>query len=183
MRTMQSQILWCARMQKALAVLVCTMLLTFYFFAYRRETAQLAELKSTIVSREQELQANKMAASARNEIATRNEKLRQELDRIKKPSKQQELPDLIKELSLFGQQASLKRFENNVGLPQKGDLYNEMPISLKFEGDFVNIFNFLRSTDEMHRLTRIRSVSLKSKDLSGTKVQAQVALNIYYSAE
>ena len=66
MRTMQSQILWCARMQKALAVLVCTMLLTFYFFAYRRETAQLAELKSTIVSREQELQAKeKMHASGK----------------------------------------------------------------------------------------------------------------------
>src|SRR5687768_9977788 len=109
MRTMQSQITWCARMQKALAILVCAMLLTFYFFSYRPETAQLAELKATTVAHQQELRANQAAAAARNEIATRNEKLRQELDRIKKPSKQQELPDLIKELTLFGQQSSLKK--------------------------------------------------------------------------
>jgi Tfp pilus assembly protein PilO len=183
MRTMQSQIVWCTRMQKSLAALVGAMLLTFFFFSYRPETARLAELKSTIASREQELKANRIAAAARNEIAARNERLRLELDRIKKPSKQKELADLIKELSLFGQHASLKKFETITGMPQRGDLYNEYPLSLKFEGDFVNIFNFLRSTDEMHRLTRIRSVSLKSKDISGTKVQATVALNIYYSAE
>ena len=122
MRTMQSQIMWCARMQKALAVLVCTMLATFYFFSYRPETAQLRELKETARTHEQELRANQVAAAARNEIAARNEKLRAELDRIKKPSKQQELPDLIKELTLFGQQSSLKKFVNKPSLPIKGDL-------------------------------------------------------------
>ena len=184
MRTMQSQILWCARMQKALAVLVCTMLLTFYFFSYRPETARLAELKKTIISREQELQANKIAASARNEIAARNERLRQELDRIKKPSKQTELADLIKEITLFGDQSSLKKFDKKVSpMPMRGDMYVEQSVSLTFEGDFTNIFNFLRSLDEMHRLTRIRSMSLKSKDLSGGKVQGQMAMNVYYSAE
>jgi Tfp pilus assembly protein PilO len=170
-------------MQKALAVLVCTMLLTFYFFSYRPETQQLADLKATIITRQQELRANQAAAAARNEIATRNEKLRQELDRIKKPSKQQELPDLIKELTLFGQQSSLKKFVNKPSLPSKGDLYCEMPLTLTFEGDFVSIFNFIRSTEEMQRLTRVRNVSLKSRDLTGTKVQATVAMNIYYLAE
>src|SRR3954453_10119275 len=111
MRTMQNQITWCARMQKALAVLVCTMLLTFYFFSYRPETAQLRELKDTTRAHEQELRANQVAAAARNEIASRNARLRAELDLIKKPSKQKELPDLIKELTLFGDQASLKKFD------------------------------------------------------------------------
>src|SRR5215210_1306519 len=98
MRTMQSQITWCARMQRALAVLVCTMLATFYFFSYRPETAQLRELKEATVAHEQELRANQVAAAARNEIAARNARLRAELDQIKKPSRLQELPELIKEL-------------------------------------------------------------------------------------
>lgn len=184
MRTMQSQIMWCARMQKALAFLVCTMLLTFYFFSYRPETARLAELKAVTVAHEQELRANQVAASARNEIASRNEKLRQELDRIKKPSKFNEMPDIIKELALMGDQASLRKFDKKVSpLPVRGEMYSEQSCTLTFEGDFVNIFNFLRSMDEMHRLTRVRSMSLKGKDLSGNRVQAEVALNIYYAAE
>jgi Tfp pilus assembly protein PilO len=183
MRTMQSQIVWCWRMQKTLAVICCLVLLTFCFAVYRPATAELLALKQSTIKREQQLKANQLSAAARNEIAARNERLRAELDRIKKPSKQQELPDLIKELSLFGQQASLKKFVNKPSLPIKGDLYCEMPLSLTFEGDFVNIFNFIRSTEEMHRLTRVRSISLKSKDLTGSKVQATVALNIYYSAE
>jgi len=124
------------------------------------------------------------AAAARNEIAARNERLRAELDRIKKPSKLQEHSELIKELTLFSQQSSLKKFVYKQSMmPVNGDLYCEMPLTLTFEGDFTNIFNFIRSTEEMRRLTRIRSMSLKSKDLSGGKVQAQVALNIYYTAE
>jgi len=184
MRTMQSQIMWCARMQKALAFLVCTMLLTFYFFSYRPETARLAELKAATVAHTQELYANQVAASARNEIAARNERLRQELDRIKKPSKQTELADILKELQIFGDQSSLRKFDKKIPpLPIRGELYVEQPVTLSFEGDFVNIFNFLRSVDEMHRLTRMRSLSLKSKDLTGNRVQAEVALNIYYAAE
>jgi len=184
MRTMQSQITWCARMQRALAVLVCTMLLTFFFFSYRPETARLRELKDATRAHEQELQANQAAAAAKNEIAARNERLRAELDRIKKPSKLQEHSELIKELTLFSQQSSLKKFVYKQSMmPVNGDLYCEMPLTLTFEGDFTNIFNFIRSTEEMRRLTRIRSMSLKSKDLSGGKVQAQVALNIYYTAE
>ncbi|CAN5695167.1 N/A [soil metagenome] len=183
MRSLQSEIVWCTRMQKTLAVTICIVLLTFYFAVYRPATARLRELKEITASHQRELKSNQFAASSRNEIAARNEKLRAELDRIKKPSKKQELPDLIKEMSLFGQQASLKKFVNKPSAPIAGDLYNEMPILLTFEGDFMNIFNFIRSTEEMHRLTRVRSISLKSKDISGSKVQATVALNIYYSAE
>src|SRR5207248_1525129 len=123
---------------------------------------------------QQELRANQTKASRRNDIATKNERLRIELDQIKKPSRQEEFPDLIKELTRFSAQNSLKSFSYKPGTPVPSELFMERPLTLTFEGDGVSVFNFLRTTEQMPRLTRIRSVSLKTKDDRTGTVQAQV---------
>src|SRR3954451_8790533 len=111
MRTLQKQIIWHTRAQWALAALMITTVLAFWWFGYRPQTQRLAVLRGTIVSRQTELAENQRRAAKRNEIAARNDKLKAELERLKKPSKQQELPELIKELDRGKAQASLRRYE------------------------------------------------------------------------
>ena len=47
------------------------------------------------------------------------------------------------------------------GVPNRTDLYTEWPIALKFEGDFNSVFAFLRRTEEMSRLTQVKSMKVK----------------------
>jgi len=183
MSLLQSKSALIVRAQRMLLCITAVIVLAFYALAYRPTTRDLARLQALTVARQQELSANQSKASRRNEIAGKNEKLRQELDQIRKPSRQQELPDLIKELTLLSQQNSLRKFNYRPGTPTPSELFLEYPMTLTFEGDGTDAFNFLRMTEQLPRLTRIRSVSLKSRDNHAGSVQAQVVANIYFSNE
>jgi Tfp pilus assembly protein PilO len=167
----------------AVAMSVAVGLLSFYFFDYQPYTRRSIQLQATTIEHQNELRSNQIKASDRTKIAAGNERLRHELDQIRKPSNKQELPDLIKEITLFGQQSSLKKFDYKPGTPVQSELFCELPLALTFEGDFTNVFDFLRSAEQMQRLTRIRSMTLKAKNDRTGFVQAQVAMNIYFSAD
>src|SRR5262249_26816133 len=101
----------------------------------------------------------------------------------KKPSDQQELSQVINDLTLAGTQSSLRQFNYKAGMPTRSELFCALPLVVTFEGDFLNVFNFLRSTEDMPRLTRVRNLSLKTKDSKTGKVQATLALNVYFSLD
>jgi Tfp pilus assembly protein PilO len=183
MPTLRKQIAWCARTQWTLGAVVIIALVGFYFFGYRPQTQRLAVLRATAIARQAELEENQRRAARRNEIALKNERLRTELERIKKPSKRQELPELIKDLERGKEQASLRKYEQKAGVPMRSDLYCELPISMTFEGDFTSVFNFLRSTEEIQRLTRVRNLKLKAKPDGTGQVHAGITMNIYFSTE
>jgi Tfp pilus assembly protein PilO len=187
MRTLQSQILWCARAQRVFAVTMLLAVGAFYLFGYRPSTGKLHQLQRQVAARLVELRSNQSKSSIKTEIAAYNERLKLELDRIRKPSKLQEQSQLIKDLTHFAEAASLKKFNNAPGKnPVRCDLFLEQPIALTFDGDFVSVFKFLRSVEEMPRLTRMRSVTLKAKPNQPAEaghVQATVSMNTYFATE
>ena len=62
------------------------------------------------------------------------------------------------------------------------DLQGRPPIKLTFEGDFISIYSFLRNTEEMPRLTRVRDMKLSSRDKTG-QVKFELTMNIYFSPD
>lgn len=187
MRTLQSQILWCARTQRVLAGVMLAAVGTFYLFGYRPTTDNLRQLERQLAARHAELRENQTKSSIKTEIAAHNERLKLELDRIRKPSKLPEQSQLIKDLTHFAEAANLKKFNNAPGKnPMRSDLFLEQPISLTFDGDFVSVFKFLRSVEEMPRLTRMRSMTLKAKSnqpADAGQVQATVSMNMYFATD
>jgi len=109
------------------------------------------------------------------------ERLRAELRKYKTLPRQQELAQFIKDVAQLGSQSSLKRFFLNPGTPVRGEQFSEQPMQLTFEGDFVNVYSFLRHTEELERLTRLRGLSIRSRDRMGT-VKVQLAMSIYVEA-
>ena len=53
--------------------------------------------------------------------------------------------------------------------------------SLKFEGKFPSVANFLRSAEEMQRLTRTRRLDLKCRDVKSGNVDVELSMNIYFA--
>jgi Tfp pilus assembly protein PilO len=183
MRTLQTQIKWCARAQWAIAIVLLLIVAAFYFLGYRPMSARLNLLTEQILQRQRDLMAGRMETKVLPDVAGEVKRLRERLERSHKSiPAQQELPEFIRSVTQLSQQSSLKKFSYKPGVPTRGELVSELPIQLNFDGDFVNVFAFLRNTEEMPRLTRVRGMTVKCRDKSG-QVQVQLSMSIYCSAE
>lgn len=180
---LKGQIRWCARVQWCLAGVTLLMATAFYAFGYRVQKQRQAALAVQIQEKQRELREGKSHTSALPEVATEVERLRARLERSKKSvPRQQDLPQFIRDVSQLGQQASLRKPFFKPGTPVRGELVCELPISLNFEGDFVNVYSFLRNLEEMPRLTRVREIKLNARDRTG-QVKVQLSMNIYFAPD
>jgi Tfp pilus assembly protein PilO len=183
MGSLQRQIIWLGRFQWILATTLALLGAAFYFGAYRRQTAQLASLEGRIVGVHRELadcqSQTKMLASVAADVA----RLKSRLKDFKSLPAQMDLHVFMKDLAQLQQMASLRNFnQSNAGDTTHGDRLDQKPITFTFEGDFVNVFSFLRHAEELPRLTRVPKMSIKRRDSSGL-VKVQMTMDIYSMAE
>jgi Tfp pilus assembly protein PilO len=185
MLTLQKQITWCTRAQWTLGAVIVALTGGFYLFGYRPITQRQAQLQVQIAARQFELSDTGSKAHVLPQVATEVKILRLKLEGSKRLPKQNDLAQFMRDITQLSSQSSLKNFHVKPDEATRTELYSSMPIKLTFEGDFVNVFSFLRQTETMQRLTRTRSISLTSKgddDKSGT-VKAELSMNIYFSAD
>jgi Tfp pilus assembly protein PilO len=185
MRSLQSQITWCARGQWVLAGVIVAMAVAFFALGFRPLTRRLDTLRGQITQRQREVVAGRAETKVLPDVAGEVQRLQARLERSHKSiPPQQELPQFIKDITQLSQQANLKKFSYKPGVPTRSDQVCELPIQLVFEGDFTNVYAFLRNAEEMPRLTRVRGMQIKAKDREkGGHVQVQLAMNIYFAVE
>lgn len=182
MWTLQNQMKWACRAQWTLVWMIALLIGGFYFVGYRPFSGEVRELRRQITNEERELRAGQSQTSILPTVSSEVERLRARLEKYKAMPRQQELPQFIKDIAQLADQASLKKFDLKPGVPSRDERFNQLPVQLSFEGDFVNVYSFLRHTEELQRLTRVRGMSVKSKDRQG-QVRVQLTMNIYFAAE
>jgi Tfp pilus assembly protein PilO len=169
--------------QWSLAVATVLLVAGFYLVGYRPQDRRQKELTAMLAERQRDLKASKTQTRILPQVATEVDRLRARLERSKKSiPKQQDLAPFIREVTQLGQQASLRKPLIEPKPAVRGPRVSELPISLTFDGDFVNVYSFLRNVEEMPRLTRIRQMKITGKDKTG-QVRGQVLLNIYFQPE
>ena len=185
MRSLQSQIKWCARGQWALAGVIVALVVGFYVVGFRPMSTRLGALREQITQRQRDVFAGRAETKVLPDVAGEVQRLQARLERSHKSiPPQQELSQFIKDITQLSQQANLKRFSYKPGVPTRSEQVCELPIQLVFEGDFTNVYAFLRNAEEMPRMTRVRGMQIKSRDRETSgHVQVQLALNIYFAAE
>ena len=183
MSNLQNHVRWFIRAQWGLGAFMVALLVTFFAFGYRPQTARLRQLQLDISQRQFELRQSQDKTRVLPAIASDVKSLRQQLDASKKLPPQQELPQFLKDVTDLGQKCRLHPFTFKQGTPTRGELFCELPVALSFEGDFVDAFNFLRHTEEMQRLTRVRNMTIKAVDGPSGRVQAQLSMNIYFAPD
>jgi len=181
-RSLQNQIQWCARAQWILAALIVAMGAGFYLFEYRPTTQQRADLHIQIESKQNELHANKSRTDGMKALEFRVVNLESTLKRFdQKLPKQADLGQFFKEITQISQSASLRDWDATHGSPVRSDLYGELPIKLKFQGEFMNVVSFLRQVEQMERLTRVREINIKGTDPKHGQVEVELTMNIYFA--
>jgi Tfp pilus assembly protein PilO len=183
MVNLQNHVRMFRQAQWGLGALMVALLGSFFLFGYRPQTAALRRLQTEIGQQQYELRESQAKTRILPAVAVDVINLRQQLDASKKLPAQQELPQFLKDVAALGQQCSLHPFSFKQGVPTHGDLFSELPINLSFEGDYVDAFNFLRRVECMQRLTRIRNMSIKTKDGQSGRIEVQLSMNIYFAPE
>jgi Tfp pilus assembly protein PilO len=181
MRTLQSQIGWCARAQWVLGSSMVAFVAAFYFFGYRPSTSRLAEARMQTDVKQRELLANQEKTKVRTRLEQEVNDKRRRLERFDKQlPRQMEWGQFMNDITLLREQSGVRNWDIVPTGAKPDELFVEVPIEVKFEGDFLSVFSFLRQMEQMQRLTRVRDLTLTgTKDGTG-QVDVKLSMNIYY---
>lgn len=170
------------RLQYGLAVGLALFLVGFWLLGYRPVILESQSLRTRVESQRSELSVAKSRADDLPRLEAENDALSMRLARAKRLPRQQEWADFVRDITRLGTQFSLRRFEYKYGQARREDTFSQLPLELDFEGEMLNVYSFLRQTEELPRLTRLRSISMQTTDKPG-HVRVQMALNTYFATE
>jgi Tfp pilus assembly protein PilO len=182
MPSLKTQIIWFTRIQWVLAGGVFLTAVLFYVTVYRPETTRLTALSSRIGQSERELNTAQSQARIMQQVQDDINQLNARLKDFRKlPANPGDLGQFQIDISELARRDNVR--EPSVswsGMPKRDEQLCQLPISLKFDGDFNNVFSFLCDMEKLSRLTRVQSMTMKSPAADGT-VQVELVMNLYYS--
>ncbi len=182
MRTVKSQIAWCARAHWCLSIVMGAMVITFIVFGWRPAWSRQRQLRTDIESASHILDTNQSRATNLPILMLEVSRLKGKLDRFnKKLPKTAELGEFIRDLTQYSQQNSLRKLVHQPGAIRRLELYGELPITMNFEGDFNSVFTFLRQMEDMSRLARVKTLTIRCRDPKLGGVDVSMAVNVYFS--
>ncbi|HSI36800.1 MAG: type 4a pilus biogenesis protein PilO [Phycisphaerae bacterium] len=180
MRTVKSQIAWCARAHWGLSIIMGGLLIAFVVFGWRPAWQRQRQLRAEIETASRMLSQNQTRTSSMTILQGEVLRLKRNVEReTKKMPRTAELGEFIRDLT--GQAGGLRKLVHQPGQVRRLDLYTEIPITMSFEGDFGTVFTFLRQVELMPRQVRIKNVTVRTRDPRQGVVDVNLALNIYFS--
>jgi Tfp pilus assembly protein PilO len=154
----------------------------FYLFVYRTAKAHGADLRAQIEVKQRELMDNETKTAIRPYVQQQVDESRRKLARFDKQlPKHVEWGQFLNDITLLRDQAGLRDCHIVPTGAKPNDLFVEFPIQVKFQGDFLSVFSFLRQMEQMQRLTRVRDLTVKSKTAGSGVVDVSLSMNIYYT--
>lgn len=181
-KTLKDQIATSQQRQWVLAIGLGVVSLVFLLGLYLPVVHKQHTLEQQVENDRRELEASQSRARSLPSLTREVDTLRSRLARFNaKLPRQQDLGQFLHEITQLSQNSDLRKMVNQPGAAVKRDLYQELPISLTFEGGFNQVYSFLREAEQMERLTRIRSLHVRSLDWRKGLVDVKLVMSIYYS--
>ncbi len=159
--------------------------ITYFAVVYRTQSAAAEDVSSRTAEAERLIEANAAQASRVPPMLRQIEQMKQrynEKDWGRRLPDRQELAGFLREIASGLFQEKLSNQFIQPGNPSQSPLYNCLPITLKFEGDFLALARFLKRIDGMARLTRIECLSINSNE-DPEKLEIEMGMNIYFTEQ
>ncbi len=149
---------------------------------YRGQSAALADVSRRAAESRRQWQADTERAAPVVELARQlvAMKRRYDQDWRRRLPPRQELAGFLREIAAHLSEAKLVNPMIQPGRPTRGTLYHCLPITMEFEGSFLELAGFLRRVDQMTRLTRVEQLSVAPKG-EGDLLAIELGMNIYFT--
>jgi Tfp pilus assembly protein PilO len=150
---------------------------------FRPQGRQLDELRTQIATRQNVLESDAQKVAVVPEMLRQVQEMKQRYrDFDRKLPKRKELGGFLREIS---GNLSEERLANQLiepGNPSREELFNTLPIVMKFRGSYLSLASFLKRLDEMQRLSRVEKLKIdcNAKDDSAA-LDIEVLLDIYFT--
>jgi Tfp pilus assembly protein PilO len=179
MGTLQRQIHFFAQAQRALHGVVLAGLVAFYALVFRPSDARLRQLNEAIASTRSQIKECRDRTNDLPAITRDVEALKLSLRNAKQLVPQADMPKTLGEIAQYGHTAGLKSFRYEPDAERPDELFREQPIDITFEGDFMSAVRFLRDTEQMSGLTRVRRMVLKNANPRTGQVLVELSMHVY----
>jgi len=182
MPSLKTQIQLFTRVQQALIGFIALGMVLFVFLVYRPQNARIDKLSGETIETERQLIANQTQARVLPAVQADINHLHARLADFKKlPASPGDLGQFNIELSELSRRNNLTGWSISwPGTPRRTDEFYELPVSLKFGGDFRDVFAFLCQLEDLSRLTRVKNMTIRAAGTDGS-VEVDLLLNLYYS--
>jgi len=162
--------------------ILAVVVLTYSLVVYRAQSKSLDAAQVEMAERQRQLEANTRQATRVPPMIRQIEKMKQRFnqDWHRRLPQRQELAGFLREISSNLAQENLSNQMIQPGNPGRGRLYNRLPITMNFEGDFLALAGFLGRVDKMTRLTRIEKLIIQPARL-GDGLSVELGMNIYFT--
>lgn len=159
------------------AITVCYVLVV-----YRSQSSALEKIDVRTAQTKRQLEQNMAAAGQVPPLLRQigEMKRRYNKDWVRRLPQRKELAGFLREIASNLVQENLSNQIIQPGSATRGPLYNRLPISMQFEGEFLALARFLQRVDEMTRLTRIEHLKIAPAP-DGRKLSMGLGMNIYFT--
>ena len=177
------------RAQKHLAAVCAGFVLTFILAFYVPSARTVSELQEQILTGAQQLQSNRERGRALPELRARSDRLENELSAFRPLASEGDVPAIVNQTVSFGSISQLRAFVQQQMEPSIEGPVGVWPIRMSFEGNFENVFSFLRRCEQLPNPVRISEMTIRAKNATSSEpVQAgdvvvNMVLNVYFRPE
>ena len=182
MKNQRNQIGWSVRARWAMVGLMLFSAGMFYLTWWRPARRIQEGLRTAIDHAQADLQQTKSQLANLPELQAEVYRLQATWEPFSHRLPQKvEISPFMKEIGNLCQQTAIRKFTWQPGTIRKLDGLSEYPITMNFEGDVYSVFDFLKQAEEMQRITRVRNLTIRTKDSKLGQVEVQMAMNLYYA--
>jgi type IV pilus assembly protein PilO len=183
MMGLKAQIRWCVRAQLVLGGIFLLLLAAFFLFGYRPITGRLQALDTDTQAMQKELRENSTKSQILPAVALEVKNLRLKQKGAKQMPKDMDVAGFITDLTRISQLSQLSKPQYHPDAPKRGELFSLYPITLQLQGNFNNVFNFIRETESLPRLSRVRSIKITADQKQPGVVTVNLGMDLYYSPD
>jgi len=151
------------------------------FLVYGPQGKKLEELNLQIASLKTELDDKTRKASIVPDMVKQIHEMKNRYKNFdRRLPKQKELGEFLRQISENLSQQKLANQLIEPGNPMREDIYHTLPITMKFEGSYISLANFLKRLESMERLTRVQKLDIRTAP-GQSGVSIEMYMDIYFT--
>ena len=172
--------------EKILLAITLILAITFVFdsYIYQPKAKEVESLNNELEIQLDDLEREVVLLREKNKLEARYQNITDQLEeRLTDYLAQQEPEDILLNLNQLIVDKSLDLLTMQPGSITENDIYNIYPVSLRLEGSYKEILDYIIALEELDSLISIRQLEIRTVDDSLTKLTIGINLEAYLLAE